>query len=76
MMAKSCGNCEYYSEQEGESYGTCRHSAPPVHQWIPEPNDSAPKVWAWWPLVTSEDWCGQFRSKDLKFLGWSVPPTN
>lgn len=73
MTRNTCDNCTHYNEERGESYGTCQRNAPPAALWNPEDGD-APVLWAAWPRVTSMDSCGEFRSKELKYLGASAPP--
>jgi hypothetical protein len=68
-MKGQCKDCVHF-EPTGDSsgqYGECRRHAPMPHvidTSLPKNADMDPDTfWAWWPLVSAEEGCGEFGSK-------------
>ena len=62
MIDKTCGNCFYFCKflgrKEDEHEGICRRFPPSVKE---DSNSS------WWnPRVEDDDWCGEFKKKNLE----------
>ena len=56
--APCCGNCRYSVVNQVEHRLTCNRYAPKAEY------GTGPKDWAYWPSVSSADWCGE----------WALPP--
>lgn len=54
-MRARCSACEHFEPSDDGETGDCRAHPPQVAVAIDG------KVKAYWPLVTPESWCGEFR---------------
>jgi len=61
---KKCENCRFFDAHnaaEEDEEGYCRrHSPRPVVTKRDGMTDDPNDVVAWWPVVLSSDWCGDF----------------
>ena len=58
-MKQACNHCAYFGNQDSQvssetASGDCRFNPPSA--------STQDKV-AFWPIVTSKDWCGRFEAK-------------
>ena len=54
-----CGNCRYSFLHEDDVHGTC-------HRHAPAPVVTGNGAQTWWPPITADLWCGE----------WKLPPTD
>ncbi len=63
--APCCGNCHYSMVNQVEDRLTCNRYAPKAEScYGTGPRDTVGDFWAYWPSVSSADWCGE----------WALPP--
>lgn len=66
-IEKTCENCRFYAAQGEEStQGDCRRYAPhPSNVRVRDIGErGAPRFDAWWPVMSHDDWCGEFEAID------------
>lgn len=58
MKPVFCETCAFFRPERSQGFtGRCR-ARPPVPVFMPE-SDGKPKVRSMWPIVRSDDWCGE-----------------
>jgi hypothetical protein len=71
--APCCGNCRYSVVNQVEHRLTCNRYAPKAEScYGTGPRDTVGDYWAYWPSVSSADWCGEWASPTEVDL---APPT-
>lgn len=64
-MTQACSDCTSYAPLEGvkDLSGECRHHAPKPHLVSREGALDKMRVYAEWPVVFSDQWCGKFATR-------------
>jgi hypothetical protein len=66
-VEKNCENCRYFAAFGGESErGDCRRYAPhPSNVRVDNrDDDGSVRFESWWPVMSHDDWCGEFEKID------------
>lgn len=64
MTAERCADCRYLdTRSSSRDLGHCRRNAPRSHLVSADIETDDLRVRGVWPLVSLDDWCGQFERK-------------
>jgi len=64
MTAENCSDCRFLDTRAASrDLGYCRRNAPRSHLVAVDVNNEDLRVRGVWPLVSLDDWCGQFERK-------------
>jgi hypothetical protein len=73
--APCCGNCRYSVVNQVEHRLTCNRYAPKAEScYGTGPRDTVGDFWAYWPSVSSGDWCGEWAPLPDDGPGPSITP--
>jgi hypothetical protein len=63
MMKPTCDTCRFYDGSPGAKLAPCRRNAPRSHLVSADGDPEDTRVRGVWPIVSAEDWCGQFERR-------------
>jgi hypothetical protein len=67
-MAEKCVDCRNFEKKEANA-GLCRFNPPATHIELVSKNRT---VWAIWPTVKPDDWCGKFILSSINHIKVAV----